>query len=159
MKPFKSSVAQNLAYLDEKNIPWKEQCRPYLMFDMRESGLTEGMAEMMEKCRKRTEERLKAQYLCPCSWFNLVLFATLDGRTDEAIERAQEWLNNGDSFAMLHTDPIVKTWADRPEYEEILARNAQQVERQQQLYLAGVAARGAKSRDAAAAESAGPGRR
>jgi TolB-like protein/Tfp pilus assembly protein PilF len=159
LQPFKSSVAQNLAYLDEKNIPWKEQCRPYLMFDMRESGLTEGMAEMMEKCRKRTEERLKAQYLCPCSWFNLVLFATLDGRTDEAIERAQEWLNNGDSFAMLHTDPIVKTWADRPEYEEILARNAQQVERQQQLYLAGVAARGAKSRDAAAAESAGPGRR
>jgi len=40
--------------------------------------------------RKRTEERLKAGYLCPCSFFDLVLFATLDGRADEAVARATE---------------------------------------------------------------------
>jgi hypothetical protein len=33
---------------------------------------------------------LKAGYLCPCSFFDLVLFATLDGRADEAVARATE---------------------------------------------------------------------
>jgi hypothetical protein len=35
----------------------------------------------------------------------------------------------------------MQQWADRPEYQEILTRNAEQVQRQQQLYLAAVAAR------------------
>jgi uncharacterized ferredoxin-like protein len=42
---------------------------------------------------------------------------------------------------MLDMDPIIKEWSDRPEYEEFLTRNAEQVERQQALYLAGVKAR------------------
>jgi hypothetical protein len=97
----------------------------------------------MEECRNHTDERLKAGYLCPCSWFNLVLFATIDGRTDEAIERAREWLKNGDSSAQLRNEPIIKSWADRPEYQEILAGNEQEFKRQQEIYLAGVIARDA----------------
>ena len=84
---------------------------------------------------------MKAGYLCPCSFFDLVLFATLDGRTDEAVERANQWLDNGDSFAWLAGDQVLKQWSDRPEYEQVLARNAEQVARQQQIYRAGVAAR------------------
>jgi hypothetical protein len=124
---------------------------------MQESGLTDGVNAMMEECRKRTEERLKAQYLCPCSWFNLVLFATLDGRTDEAINRAREWVENGDSYSLLHTDPILQTWADRPEYEEIMALNSAQVERQQKIYTDGVAAREARRADTAVSASSGQG--
>jgi TolB-like protein/Tfp pilus assembly protein PilF len=149
LQPFQSAVAQSLQYFEDKEIPWKKQCRLYLLYDMREAGVTDGLEEMTEECRKQTEERLKAKYLCPCSWFNLVLFATLDGRTDEAIERARQWLDNGDSFALLHSDAVIQTWSDRPEYAEILARNAEQVERQQQLYLAGL-----EARKAAAAEDA-----
>ncbi|MGH9580936.1 MAG: tetratricopeptide repeat protein, partial [Terriglobales bacterium] len=141
MRPFESAVAQNLAWLDENHIPLLDQCRPYLLQDMREAGVTDGVDGMMEKCRKATEERVKARFLCPCSWFNLVLFATLDGRTDDAITRAREWLDNGDSFSLLHTDPILQEWADRPEYQEILARNKEQVQHQQQLYREAVAAR------------------
>ena len=111
------------------------------MFDMQKAGISKGVDEMMAKCRKTTEERLNARYLCPCSWWNLVTFATIDGRTEDAIARAKEWLKNGDSYSLLHLDPIIKEWSDRPEYQEILTRNMEQVERQRALYLAGVAAR------------------
>jgi TolB-like protein/Tfp pilus assembly protein PilF len=141
MQPFKSAVAENYAYFEENDIPWVDSCRLYLLFDMKKAGLQEGENEMMEKCRKTTEERLQAKFLCPCSWFNLVSFATIDGRTDDAIARAQQWLDNGDSYSMLHLDPIMQEWSDRPEYQEILERNNEQVERQKALYWAGVAAR------------------
>jgi TolB-like protein/Tfp pilus assembly protein PilF len=157
VQPLKSAVGRQLAWMDEHKIPWREQCHPYLIHDMQESGLTDGVNAMMEECRKRTEERLKAQYLCPCSWFDLVLFATLDGRTDEAISRAREWVENGDSYSLLHTDPILQTWADRPEYEEIMALNSAQVERQQKIYTDGVAAREAKRVDTAVSASSGQG--
>lgn len=152
LEPFRSAVAKNIAWLDENNVPWRDECRLYLLFDLREAGMTEGVDDMMAECRNHTDERLKAGYLCPCSWFNLVLFATIDGRTDEAIERAREWLKNGDSSATLRADPIIKAWADRPEYQEILAANEAQFKRQQEIYLAGVAAR-----DADKPVSAGPG--
>ena len=109
----------------------------------------------MEECRKRTDERLKARYLCPCSWFNLVLFATLDGRPDDAIDRAREWLDNGDSWALLPMDPVLQQWGDRPEYQEILQRNAAQVQRQQELYQAGVAAREAGESESGQVDSSG----
>ena len=139
--PFRSAVAEHLNYYAENGIPLADQCRLYLLYDMKQAGITEGVDELMEECRKSTEERLKAQYLCPCSWFNLVAFATIDGRTDDAIEHTREWLNNGDSYSLLYMDPIIKEWSDRPEYQEFLARNEEQVKRQQSLYLAGVKAR------------------
>jgi TolB-like protein len=141
LAPFKSAVAQHVAYFEEEGIPWTDSCRMYLMFDMQKAGISKGVDEMMAKCRKTTEERLNAKYLCPCSWWNLVTFATIDGRTEDAIARAKEWLKNGDSYSLLHLDPIIKEWSDRPEYQEILTRNMEQVERQRALYLAGVAAR------------------
>ena len=105
------------------------------------AGIEEGIDEMMGKCRKTTEERLKAQYLCPCSWFDLVTFAAIDGRIDEAVERTREWLNNGDSDSLLYMNSVLQEWSGRPEYQEFLDRNAEQVKRQQALYLAGVKAR------------------
>jgi len=141
MAPFRSAVAENVNFYEEEGIPWTNECRLYLLFDLKKAGIEEGVGEMMDKCRKTTEERLKAQYLCPCSWFDLVTFATIDGRTDEAVERTREWLNNGDSNSLLYMDPILQEWSDRPEYQEFLARNDEQVKRQQALYLAGVKAR------------------
>jgi len=141
VEPLKSAAGRRLAWMEDNGIPWREQCHPYLIYDLRISGVEDGVDDMMAECRKRTEERLKAGYLCPCTFFNLVLFATLDGRSDDAVERASEWLDNGDSFSWLSADPILQEWSDRPEYEEILIRNAEQVARQQQIYLDGVAAR------------------
>lgn len=139
--PFKSAVAEYRTFFDENNIPFTDECRLELLFDMKKAGIEDGLEEMMEKCRKSTEDRYAAKYLCPCSWFNLVWFATIDGRTDEAIARARQWLDNGDSFGMLHLDRVIQEWSDRPEYQEILERNDEQVMRQQALYLAGVTAR------------------
>jgi len=139
--PFKSAVAEYRAYFDENEIPWTDSCRMDLLFDMQKAGVSDGFKEMLEKCRKSTEERFEAKYLCPCSWFQLVQFATIDGRTDEAIARAQQWLDNGDSYGLLHLDRVIQEWSDRPEYQEILDRNNEQVERQKAIYLAGVAAR------------------
>ena len=141
LAPFKSAVATYLNYLEEEGIPWTNSCRLYLLYDMQKAGIEKGVAEMMDKCRNKTEERLKAQFLCPCSYFNLVLFATIDGRTEDAIERTKEWLNNGDSYSLLYMDPILQEWSGRPEYHEFIERNEEQVKRQQALYLAGVEAR------------------
>jgi len=149
LMPLQASVAKTIAWLDEENIPWREDCRLYFIYDLKQAGVTEGMDELMETCRKKTDERVKAQFLCPCSWFNLVLFATLDGRPDDAVFRANEWLDKGDSFALLDMDPVIQEWAERPEYAEILARNAEQVERQQSIYQSGVAARDADAKIAA----------
>lgn len=150
MAPFRSAVAENLNFYQEEDIPWTNECRLYLLFDMQKAGIEDGVDEMMDKCRKTTEERLKAQFLCPCSWFNLVAFATIDGRIDDAVDRTREWLNNGDSYSLLYMDPILQEWSDRPEYQEFLDRNAEQVERQKALYLAGV-----KARDKAASQEHG----
>jgi hypothetical protein len=139
--PFRSAVAEHVNYYAEEDIPWTDTCRLYLLYDMKQAGISEGVEEMMDKCRKTTEERLKARYLCPCSWFNLVTFATIDGRIEDAIEHTREWLDNGDSYSLLYMDPVIKEWADRPEYQEFLDRNDEQVKRQQDLYLAGVKAR------------------
>ena len=141
LAPFKSAVAEQINYYQEKEIPWTNNCRLNLLYDMKKAGIEEGVGEMMEKCRKKTEERLKAQFLCPCSWFNLVTFAAIDGRTEDAIERTKEWLNNGDSYSLLALDPVIQEWSGRPEYQEIIDRNNEQVQRQQALYLAGVKAR------------------
>jgi len=141
VEPIKSSVARQLEWMENKGIPWREQCHPYLIYDMRLAGVEDGVDDMMEECRKRTEERLKAGYLCPCTFFNLVLFASLDGRTDDAIERAMQWVDNGDSFSWLSADPILQEWSDRPEYEQLLIRNAEQVQKQQRIYFTGKDAR------------------
>ncbi|MDH3903053.1 MAG: hypothetical protein OEU84_03610 [Xanthomonadales bacterium] len=141
LAPFKSAVAEQIDHYQEKKIPWTNNCRLSLLYDMKKAGIEEGVDEMMDKCRKSTEERLKAQFLCPCSWFNLVTFAAIDGRTEDAIERTLEWLNNGDSYSLLSLDPVIQEWSDRPEYQVIMERNNEQVQRQQALYLAGVKAR------------------
>jgi len=141
LAPLRSAVAENLNFYQEEGIPWTNECRLALLFYMKKAGIEEGVDEMMDKCRTTTEEMLKAQYLCPCSWFDLVAFATIDGRIDEAVERTREWLNNGDSDSLLYMNPIIQEWSDRPEYQEFLARNDEQVRRQQALYLAGVKAR------------------
>ena len=67
----------------------------------------------------------------------MVLVTILEGNLDEAVERTDFWLSNGDSRADLHFDPIFRLLSERPEYEELLARNALQVERQRELYLSG----------------------
>ena len=92
---------------------------------------------MMEKCRASLEEWIKASYLCPCSWYNVVLVTILEGDLDEAVKRADFWLSNGDSQAGLHVDPIFRLLSERPEYDELMARNAQQVKRQREIYLNG----------------------
>ncbi|MDX1570441.1 MAG: hypothetical protein R3200_08150 [Xanthomonadales bacterium] len=130
-------VAREVEYLDSRDIPWREQCKPFLIDSLRRVGRDEPVESMMEKCRSRLEELIKASYLCPCSWYNVVLVTIVDGRLDEAVERADFWLSNGDSNSGLHVDAVFRRLSERPEYNELLARNAQQVERQREIYLNG----------------------
>ena len=58
-------------------------------------------------------------------------------RLDDAVERADQWLSNGDSASWVPNDPIFRQLEDRPEYPDLLARNAEQLERQRQIYLSG----------------------
>jgi len=146
VRPLKTAVTNRIAWLDENNEPWRDECSFRMLFALREAGVNDGVDSILESCRKKTDERLKAKYLCPCSWLNLVWFATLDNRIDDAIMRADEWLTRGDSNSLQRQDLIMKSWSDRPEYADILARNDEQVERQKQIYLAGVAARDANSK-------------
>jgi len=130
-------VSRDIERLEAKEIPWQDQCRIHLIHDLRTVGESEKVERMMQQCRVDLEERFKARYLCPCSWYFVVLVTILDGRLEQAVERADFWLSNGDSNIGLHVDPVFRLLADRPEYGELLARNALQVERQRELYLSG----------------------
>ena len=80
---------------------------------------------------------MKVKYICPCTFYGVVQYTILDGRLDDAVQRADQWLSNGDSASWLPFDPAFTILKDRPEYPELLARNAEQLERQRQIYLAG----------------------
>jgi len=137
LQKFRQLLERQIASMDENDVPWREECRLYTIQDLRIAGMTEPVPGMMAQCQKQYEERLKARFLCPCSWFNLVAYTILDGRTEEAVQRADEWLNNGDSWPFLDHDPIFVLLEDRPEYPDFLARNQAQIQRQREIYLVG----------------------
>jgi len=91
----------------------------------------------MADCQKKMEERIKVNYFCPCSYYYLVVYTIVDGRIDEAVKRADQWLTNGDSSYALAADPIFSHLSDKPEYPDFLARNAAQIERQKNIYYSG----------------------
>ena len=126
-----------LAGFEKRNVKWRERCMPELINDLRDVGRGDETAGMMEACNRKYEERLKANYLCPCTFFGVVLYTIIDGRLDEAVTRADQWLTNGDSQSFLPHNFIFKQLEDRPEYEDLLVRNEEQLERQRQIYFAG----------------------
>ena len=131
---------QEISLLEKNKVPWRERCMVFLVGDLIGAGRDEDAASMMAKCQESYEERLKAQYLCPCSFYGVVLYTILDGRLDEAVQRADQWLAGGDSMSWLPFDPVFAELKDRPEYAELLARNEEQLARQRQIYAAGRAA-------------------
>jgi len=126
-----------LAGFEKRNVKWQERCMPELINDLRDVGRGDETAGMLANCNKVFEERLKANYLCPCTFFGVVQYTIVDGRLDEAVTRADQWLTNGDSMSYLPHNPIFEKLKDRPEYEDLLARNEEQLERQRQIYFAG----------------------
>ncbi len=130
-------VQLDLQRMADEGFPWQERCLPYLIHDLRTVGQPDSADPMMDSCREGIEKRFEARYLCPCSLNYVVLFTILDGRMDEAVERADFWLSNGDSDFSLHLDPIFAELSERPEYDELLARNAAQIQRQRAIFLAG----------------------
>ena len=133
------SMDAQIAQMDKQNRPWRSTCNVYLAFDLREIGREDELDGIMADCSKKMEERLKVNYFCPCSYYYLVVFTIVDGRIDEAVQRSDQWLTNGDSSFWIETDPIFSRLSDRPEYPDLLARNAAQIERQIQIYNSGKA--------------------
>jgi tetratricopeptide (TPR) repeat protein len=134
---FSRLLDKSLAWHEKNNVQWRERCMLNLVNDLQEVGRGDEVAGMMQQCNKQFEERLKVQYLCPCTFFGVVMYTILDGRLDEAAQRADEWLSNGDSMSFLPQSQVFNKLKDRPEYPELLARNEEQLERQRQIYLAG----------------------
>ena len=134
---YSTFVNMTLAGLEKRNVNWQERCNPELINDLRDIGRGDETTGMMASCDKVYEERLKANYLCPCTFFGVVQYTIIDDRLDEALTRADQWLSNGDSMSYLPHNAIFAKLKDRPEYAELLARNEKQLERQRQIYFAG----------------------
>jgi len=134
---YSTFVDSTLAGFEKRNVRWRERCNPELINDLRDIGRGDETASMMARCDKAYEERLKANYLCPCSFFGVVQYTIIDDRLDEALIRADQWLSNGDSMSFLPHNFIFGKLKDRPEYAELLTRNEEQLERQRQIYFAG----------------------
>jgi TolB-like protein/Tfp pilus assembly protein PilF len=130
-------IDRSIASYEENNIPWQDRCHVFLVYDLRESGREEAFESTMAQCHKQFEERLKVNYLCPCTWYSLILYTIVDGRYEVAAQRADQWFTDGGSNALLEWAPIFSLLSDHPDYEGFLARNAEQVARQQQIYLSG----------------------
>jgi TolB-like protein/Flp pilus assembly protein TadD len=134
---FREHLDASLVEFEKNNVQWRERCITALIGDMRDAGRGDETAGMMARCEQVYEDRIKAGYLCPCSFYGVLQYTILDGRIDEAVERANQWLSNGDSMAYLPTDPIFQLLSDRPEYQEFINRNEAQLARQRQIYLSG----------------------
>jgi len=130
-------VDQSIALAEQNNVPWRERCNVYFIYNLRESGHDDAFESTMAQCHKQFDERLKVNYLCPCTWYGMVLYTILDGRYDEAVQRADQWFTDGGSTSLLEWEPMFSLLSDQPEYEDFLARNAEQIARQQQIYLSG----------------------
>ncbi|TXS92879.1 tetratricopeptide repeat protein [Parahaliea maris] len=129
-------VAAYTQELERRGEPWQERCHFDLIQYYRKLGQGDRTEQMMARCRDETVGMLEAGYLCPCSWFNLVLVAILDGQTDEAVRQAHEWLDKGDSYYGVEIQPIFAELKDHPEFPTLLRRNADQIARQQRIYKA-----------------------
>jgi tetratricopeptide (TPR) repeat protein len=134
---YQEYLDRHLAYLEKNNVQWSSRCMPSLLYYMRDAGRADDTVGMMQRCQEVYEERLKAKYICPCTFYGVVQYTILDGRLDDAVQRADQWLSNGDAASWVPNDPIFRQLADRPEYPDLLARNAEQLERQRQIYLSG----------------------
>jgi TolB-like protein/Flp pilus assembly protein TadD len=134
---FAGYLDKQIAVLDKNRVPWRERCMLYLIKDLRDAGRGDEAEGMMARCHDQYEERIKVQYLCPCSFFGFVLYTILDGRIDEAASRADQWLSKGDSSSRLAYEPIFSALKDHPKYPELMVRNDEQLERQRQIYYSG----------------------
>lgn len=137
IKPY---VARLAAKLDEDNIPWRSRCSPWYVPSLQLAGDDADANAILDVCRQRYEQRLQAGYLCPCEWFALVVFTILDGDLDLAVQRAEKWLDDGDSASFITLAPGFDRLADRPEFATLLARNTAEVTREREHYLAAKAA-------------------
>jgi tetratricopeptide (TPR) repeat protein len=138
LKKLSEAVEQIIAFYERRDVPWRESCSSYLICDLRQTGLHEdAVGSMMAQCDTELGERLKANYFCPCNLMNLVYYAILDNRFDDAVERAGQSPDSGWSNIGLDVDPMFRLFSGRPEYKDLLDRNAEQLERQRQIYFAG----------------------
>ncbi len=133
---FRTVMDRSLERFEARNYDWREDCWPTLAGELQLAGREEDAAAVLAKCETQMEERFKARYLCPCTLYGVVQYTILTGRLREAVERADYWLSNGDSYYFLHLDPVFKRLEGQPEYADLLARNAAQIQRQQEIYLA-----------------------
>jgi len=130
----KSTIVESIASLDTRNVPWQKRCFTYMIAAMQMVDMNDNIKTMMDNCRETTEKRLEAGYLCPCSWYRLIEFAILDNRHEDAVKRAEEWLDHGDSHHRLKTDPLFIRLEKHQKYDTLLKRNDAQLERQIRIY-------------------------
>jgi len=121
--------------LSEKNgQTWRDKCVFEVLLAKQKTGKTDGLDSMLASCRRQTIGALEADYLCPCSWGELVQLAILEGRHNDAIKRANEWLDYGGSQAFLETNVFFSMLEDHPQYPTIIKRNKEQIARQRRIY-------------------------
>ncbi len=132
------AVRRTIEHQDSRDIAWRQRCETSLIYDLRITGHedVDAIDSMLAECGRRYEERLKAGYICPCDLEQLVMYTILDKRFDDAVERADQWMASGWSTPDLPSNQIFKLLSDRPEYQDLLDRNAEQIERQRKMYLA-----------------------
>jgi hypothetical protein len=63
------------------------------------------------------------------------MFTVLDNKPELAVQRAEEWLNDGDSTAFLSVNTVFRRLANRPEYESLMERNAALIKKKQERFL------------------------
>ena len=132
------AVGRSIEYRETNSKAWKRRCDTKMIYDMRvtQHKDTDAIISMLAECDRILEKRLIAGYICPCDLERLVMYTILDQRFDDAIERADQWMDSGYSTPDLPSNPIFKLLSERAEYQGLLDRNAEQILRQRQMYLA-----------------------
>lgn len=128
-------IDETIAFYKEHNTSWDQDCDSYLIESIQYTGMDIDLTPALQTCRSQTEERIKAKYLCPCSWYSLVSFAIIDGRDRDAVKRAYEWLDYGDYYYALDKDPVFAHLKGQPEYQDLLQRNRDRMAEERRTFL------------------------
>jgi TolB-like protein len=129
------AVDEYVSALEEKNYPWRTECDTAHGTFMQKVGRMEAFESILAQCATEYEPALKSGYLCYCSWISVINYLILSGREEEAVRKLFEWFDKGGSDITFEAQEVIAQLKGRPEYQQFLERNAENIEIKRARYL------------------------
>jgi len=129
------AVDEYVSQLEEKNYPWRTECDTVHAVFMQKVGRKEAFESILAQCATEYEPALESGYFCYCSWIRVINYLILSGREEEAVRKLFEWFDNGGSDIRFEVEEVIAQLRGRPEYQQFLERNVENIASKRARYL------------------------